>query len=302
MPNAISSDTLRAAIQTALDAAPERATQISWQQKQSLLALTDANQHFGQMYRNRPYCALEIACDAQHEPLALALMDHGFSWQSANPEHFNPVFSAAGFSRALLERLDAQGAPLETPAPRLVDGFPLHAAAGHACEPALRFLLERGSNPNIVSSVEDAGKAAPLHTLGHSGNSHKPEAALCARALVEFGADLSQRDRFAHTPLHWAYAEGAEILAEELIRLGSPWLTDSVGNTPSGLAEVYCGFAEEEGRAWPRNTETFFDPLAAEATLDRLAALPARVERDALANALPPSISAAETVAPGRRL
>jgi len=64
MPNAISSDTLRAAIQTALDAAPERATQISWQQKQSLLALTDANQHFGQMYRNRPYCALEIACDA----------------------------------------------------------------------------------------------------------------------------------------------------------------------------------------------------------------------------------------------
>lgn len=246
---------------------------------------------------HRACTAFEWACDAEHEPLALALMDHGFDWrlcQLAKTTAFDPVFAAARFSRRLLERLHAQGAPLEEfdpPSRHKISA--LHIAARAACAPALRFLLENGVNASAVSPHAAHGQCTALHELAVGVNAQHPDAPECARVLAEFGADLAALDELCQTPLHLAYLNGADALAEELLRLGSPWLTDALGNTPQDAAQTQCNGSREGDIAWPhdfplrRGEPAPFEESAAQDVLNRLRALPARVERDALLSAAP---------------
>ena len=88
---------------------------------------------------------------------------------------------------------------------------PLHWAARAGNLEVLRYLVDKGADPNAL----DNNGVASLHILARSG---QPEA---ARLLIEKGADIDIKDPVKLTPLNMAAESGLEAMVKLLIEKGA---------------------------------------------------------------------------------
>jgi ankyrin repeat protein len=130
------------------------------------------------------------------------------------PDDELTVFEAAAFGRlnALRRILDDDPADVNAFSG---DGFSalLRAVFGGQ-EEAARLLLERGANPNVVSTNE-AVRVAPLGTAAFV------RSVPLARLLLDSGADVNGRGEGGFTALHSAAQNGDEELARLLLERGA---------------------------------------------------------------------------------
>jgi uncharacterized protein len=145
------------------------------------------------------------------------------------------VFDAAavGRTRGLEELLDGE--------PGLVtswskDGFtPLHLAAFFGEEEAVKILLERGADVNVVSRNPNI-VVTPLHSA--AAGSHPG----IVKLLLEAGADVNAAQDRGFTPLHSAANNDDRESAEALLAAGAdPRLTTDDGKTAADLAGEATG-------------------------------------------------------------
>lgn len=148
------------------------------------------------------------------------------------PDDELTVFEAAAFGR--LERLRQILA--EDPAQATAfsdDGFTaLHLAIFGGQEEAARLLLERGADPNVLST-NDAVKVPPLATAAFVRSTS------LAQLLLDSGADVNGRGEGGFVTLHSAAQNGDEELAHLLLERGAdPSLMTDDGKKPAdfGLA------------------------------------------------------------------
>jgi ankyrin repeat protein len=130
------------------------------------------------------------------------------------PDDELTVFEAAAFGRlnALRRILDDDPADVNAFSG---DGFTaLHLAVFGGREEAARLLLERGANPNVVSTNE-AVRVAPLGTAAFV------RSVPLARVLLDSGADVNGRGEGGFTALHSAAQNGDEELARLLLERGA---------------------------------------------------------------------------------
>ncbi|KAM3624395.1 uncharacterized protein V6R79_022877 [Siganus canaliculatus] len=86
-------------------------------------------------------------------------------------------------------------------------------------------------------------KRVSLDTIYHSGMAAIHEAVLsgnleCVKLLVQYGADIHQRDEEGWTPLHMACSDGFPHIARYLLSLGAnPELENECGEKPADLIE-----------------------------------------------------------------
>ena len=150
------------------------------------------------------------------------------------PDDGLTVFEAAAFGRT--ERLGRilDGDPDQARA-LSDDGFTaLHLAIFGGQEDALRVLLERGADPNAVST-SDIAKVPPLGTAAFV------RSVPLARLLLDSGADPNGRGEGGFTALHSAAQNEDEKLARLLLERGAdPSLTADDGRSPAdlGLADL----------------------------------------------------------------
>jgi uncharacterized protein len=150
------------------------------------------------------------------------------------PDDELTVFEAAAFGRTerLGRILDAdpdQARALSD------DGFTaLHLAIFGGQEDAMRLLLERGADPNALST-SDIAKVPPLGTAAFV------RSAPLARVLLDSGADPNGRGEGGFTALHSAAQNEDEELARLLLERGAdPSLAADDGRKPAdfGLADL----------------------------------------------------------------
>jgi ankyrin repeat protein len=144
------------------------------------------------------------------------------------------VFEAAAFGRVerlgqILDEDPGQAGAFSA------DGFSaLHLAIFGGQEEAARLLLERGADPNVLSTSEIA-KVPPLGTAAFV------RSVPLGRVLLDSGADPNGRGEGGFTALHAAAQNGDEELARLLLEHGAdPGLTADDGRRPAdlGLAEL----------------------------------------------------------------
>ena len=143
------------------------------------------------------------------------------------PDDELTVFEAAAFGR--LERLG--GILDDDPAQATAlsgDGFTaLHLAIFGGQEEAARLLLERGADPNALSTNE-AVRVPPLGTAAFV------RSVPLARLLLDSGADVNGRGEGGFTALHSAAQNGDEGLARLLLERGAdPSLATDDGKLPA---------------------------------------------------------------------
>jgi uncharacterized protein len=140
------------------------------------------------------------------------------------------VFDAAavGRTRGLEELLDGE--------PGLVtswskDGFtPLHLAAFFGEEEAVKILLERGADVNVVSRNPNI-VVTPLHSAAAGSQPG------IVKLLLEAGADVNAAQDRGFTPLHSAANNDDRESAEALLAAGAdPTLTTDDGKTAADIA------------------------------------------------------------------
>ncbi len=115
------------------------------------------------------------------------------------------------------------------------DGFTaLHLAIFGGQEDAMRLLLERGADPNVIST-SDIAKVPPLGTAAFV------RSVPLARLLLDSGADPNGRGEGGFTALHSAAQNEDEELALLLLERGAdPNLVADDGRKPAdfGLADL----------------------------------------------------------------
>jgi ankyrin repeat protein len=116
------------------------------------------------------------------------------------------------------------------------DGFTaLHLAIFGGQEDAMRLLLERGADPNALST-SDIAKVPPLGTAAFV------RSVPLARLLLDSGADPNGRGEGGFTALHSAAQNEDEELARLLLERGAdPNLAAGDGRRPAdfGLADLF---------------------------------------------------------------
>ena len=144
------------------------------------------------------------------------------------------VFEAAAFGRTeqlgrILDDDPDQARALSD------DGFTaLHLAIFGGQENAMRLLLERGADPNVIST-SDLAKVPPLGTAAFV------RSAPLAQVLLDSGADPNGRGEGGFTALHSAAQNEDEELARLLLERGAdPSLAADDGRRPAdlGLADL----------------------------------------------------------------
>ncbi|KAL2087137.1 hypothetical protein ACEWY4_018196 [Coilia grayii] len=89
-------------------------------------------------------------------------------------------------------------------------------------------------------------KKVTLDTIYHSGMAAIHEAVLtgnlaCVKLLVEYGADIHQRDEEGWTPLHMACSDGFPEIAKYLLSLGADVNAENEdGDKPADLIDHDC--------------------------------------------------------------
>jgi ankyrin repeat protein len=130
------------------------------------------------------------------------------------PDERLSVFEAAAFGRVdalrrILEEEPGRATALSD------DGFTaLHLAVFGNQEDAARLLLERGADPNALSTNE-AVRVPPLGTAAFV------RSVPLARLLLDSGADVNGRGEGGFTALHSAAQNGDEELARLLLERGA---------------------------------------------------------------------------------
>jgi uncharacterized protein len=150
------------------------------------------------------------------------------------PDDELTVFEAAAFGRT--ERL---GRILDNDSEQARafsdDGFTaLHLAIFGGQEDSMRLLLERGADPNVLST-SDIAKVPPLGTAAFV------RSVPLARLLLDSGADPNGRGEGGFTALHSAAQNDDEELARLLLERGAdPSLAADDGRKPAdfGLADL----------------------------------------------------------------
>jgi ankyrin repeat protein len=130
------------------------------------------------------------------------------------PDDELSIFEAAAFGRIdrLREILDADPAQATALSN---DGFTaLHLAVFGGQQKAARLLLERGADPNALSTNE-AVRVPPLGTAAFV------RSVPLARLLLDSGADVNGRGEGGFTALHSAAQNGDEELARLLLERGA---------------------------------------------------------------------------------
>jgi uncharacterized protein len=151
-----------------------------------------------------------------------------------HPDDELSVFEAAAFGR-----LDRLGRLLDADSEQVNalsgDGFTtLHLAVFGGQEEAARLLLERGADPNALSTNE-AVRVPPLGTAAFV------RSVPLARLLLDSGADVNGRGEGGFKALHSAAQNGDEELARLLLERGAdPSLETEDGRLPAdyGLPEL----------------------------------------------------------------
>jgi ankyrin repeat protein len=158
----------------------------------------------------------------------------GQARQLLRPDDELSVFEAAAFGRvdrlrSILDEDPARAKGLSG------DGFTaLHLALFGGQEEAARLLLERGADPNALSTNE-AVRVPPLGTAAFV------RSVPLARLLVDSGADVNGRGEGGFTALHSAAQNGDQELARLLLERGAdPSLATDDGRLPAdyGLPEL----------------------------------------------------------------
>jgi ankyrin repeat protein len=143
------------------------------------------------------------------------------------PDDELSIFEAAAFGRIdrLREILDADPAQATALSN---DGFTaLHLAVFGGQQKAARLLLERGADPNALSTNE-AVRVPPLGTAAFV------RSVPLARLLLDSGADVNGRGEGGFTALHSAAQNGDEELARLLLERGADKaLTTDDGKRPA---------------------------------------------------------------------
>jgi uncharacterized protein len=144
------------------------------------------------------------------------------------------VFEAAAFGRTerlgrILDDDQSQASAFSD------DGFTaLHLAIFGGQEDSMRLLLERGADPNVLST-SDIAKVPPLGTAAFV------RSVPLARLLLDSGADPNGRGEGGFTALHSAAENDDEELARLLLERGAdPSLAADDGRKPAdfGLADL----------------------------------------------------------------
>lgn len=136
--------------------------------------------------------------------------------------------AAVGRTRGLEELLDAEPALARSWS---ADGFTaLHLAAFFGQEEAVRLLLERGAEANLVARHESI-HVTPLHSAAAGAH------AAIVRLLLERGADPNAAQDGGFTPLHSAAQNDDRESVEALLEAGAdPAIANDEGKTPADLA------------------------------------------------------------------
>lgn len=160
--------------------------------------------------------ALYHACVRGHARLARLLLERG-----ANPNDGESVYHAAELDRReCLEVLLSHGADFSSPCAEF-GNTPLYFLAGYrdahpsaaSATAGMRYLLERGADPNVESL---AVRETPLHRLAANGRS-----AAVAEMFLDFGADPNRPRADGRTPYALAVRSGNVAFAEALVRRGA---------------------------------------------------------------------------------
>ncbi len=150
------------------------------------------------------------------------------------PDEELSVFEAAAFGRVDALRRILEDEPGKATA-LSGDGFTaLHLAVFGGQEEAARLLLERGADPNALSTNEQV-RVPPLGTAAFV------RSVSLARLLLDSGADVNGRGEGGFTALHSAAQNGDEELALLLLERGAdPGLGSDDGKLPAdyGLSEL----------------------------------------------------------------
>ena len=148
------------------------------------------------------------------------------------PDEELTVFEASAFGRTerlgrILDENPSQASAFSD------DGFTaLHLAIFGGQEAAMRLLLERGADPDVVST-SDIAKVPPLGTAAFV------RSVALAQVLLDSGADPNGRGEGGFTALHTAAQNEDEELARLLLERGAdPSLAADDGRRPAdfGLA------------------------------------------------------------------
>jgi len=219
------------------------------------------------------------ACSAPvpRAQVAELLIDRGADVNAKNNWGGTPLYMALD-DFDLVRSLIAKGAEVNVEA--FVGITPLHQAASAGDLRVARLLIEKGarldarsgsdgtilhqvinaqhllhgrtdSNREMVRLLLESGSKLQEFSFG---NSELHLAALTGQAhlvplLVEHGADVSARNAYGHTPLHYAARHGYRAVAEALIARGAP--PGDIGEANYGKApQLTAGMEEGEAYLW----------------------------------------------------
>jgi ankyrin repeat protein len=145
---------------------------------------------------------LIMACCLDNVPMARLLLENGALIEY--PLSFSPMHAARSAEMVQL-LLDFHADPeIEN----CIGERPLHRYVDRKNTAAMRAILQRGADLNPTSVIYPW---TPLHRAAQSGSAD------AVTILLEFGADVTARDKELNTPLHFAAKEGAIEVARLLL-------------------------------------------------------------------------------------
>ncbi|MFH0826001.1 MAG: ankyrin repeat domain-containing protein [Pseudomonadota bacterium] len=151
---------------------------------------------------------LEAAIIAGHGDIVELLIRHK-AHLSCNEEHRNPLTVAVGKrNRAIVDLLLQHGADIESGVPEK----PLRTAVQSCQKDMVKFLLDKGADPNATDSRNGASVLGSCRVLGGMGLQSPKEACVAEilAMLIDHGADVNRHDRHGrHAPLAEAIRFGS---------------------------------------------------------------------------------------------